>query len=209
MRALRIYLVLAALAVQPAGADAYTELALYRDPAGEYCNLIDDFPRPQYVYVFVDYSTGTLGTRFRVVPSESATLTYLDETPNALYAAGDTETGITLCFAECVVAYPQHLIVTILYLGLGTSSMCSDIRVQPAPGAPYIESVTCDGQVERAYAWHMSINDDGITCPCYRVGSETRPHPQTSPRPLTADDNFCAGVPVEETTWGRVKSLYK
>jgi hypothetical protein len=100
---------------------------------------------------------------------------------------GDVRTGVTVTYTPCRTSFPFELF-ELNYLGSGTSTACGKIEIVGAP-VPFshsgnIEIIDCSYQIfEVLEGGHALVN--------------------------VAGDCGCQNIPTEETTWGKVKSLYQ
>jgi hypothetical protein len=69
----------------------------------------------------------------------------------------------------------------------------------PHPDAQAVEIVDCDGAARAAWIRDIAIPSPGNFCSC------------PSPHLSTGNPEFfdCAPLPIEATTWGAVKALYR
>jgi hypothetical protein len=107
--------------------------------------------------------------------------TYLAETSPYL-TLGNSQTGIALSYGSCMPASP-FLILTIQYLVQGATPPGCEYWVVPDPTTEYdnVMVVDCDSVLRESYGGVAYINGFPGLCT----------------------------VGVEETTWGKVKSLYR
>jgi hypothetical protein len=160
-------------------------IGLYADPSGESCNIVATTPFAlTYVYV-VHVTDGAAASMFRAPkPACWTGATWIgDSTPYcAGVGCGDSQTGIALVYGACRI--DVH-ILTITYFVQGASESCCLYPLLPHPWSPggQVEVADCQFNPGVAMGLIAAVNG-GPTCPCG--------YP----------------VPVEETTWGRVKSLY-
>lgn len=155
------------------------------DQALTTCNVAD-VPGLVSVYVYHINTSGATASQFKIQQTGGAGLSYLNESSPYL-KIGD-------CFAGCAIAYQQCLtgpvlILTINYLGGGTSAPCGLLEIIDDPNAdpPGLYVTDCAGIPPNkliGLGSTASIADDGsCTCP-----------------PI---------VPVEDTSWGQIKAIYK
>ena len=118
---------------------------------------------------------------------DGAQLTWVSDTVPADYiVTGDSQSGITILFDDCVL-YP-HIILTITYMGNGLSEPCGEIRLVSHPDVvpERLIMIGCqDPPQGMTGANHSKIYINGnASCPCYTL------------------------VPVENTNWGHIKAIY-
>jgi len=161
-------------------------IGLYADPSGTNCNIYATTPFVlTNVYVVHVAPLGTSGSAFSApTPACWAGAVWIgDQDPFCLIGCGDSQTGKMVGYGHCFVG--SILVSTIMYLTQSPSEPCCAYPVLPHPSSPggQIEVADCDFNMGSA-AGLMAIVNGNATCPCG--------YP----------------VPVEETTWGHVKSLY-
>lgn len=103
-------------------------------------------------------------------------------------AIGNPLTGISIAYGNCQTA-ANTLIMTVNFFGSGTSETCSLLSIVADPAA-------LSGMVEIVDCLEPPAGPNKITL---EKGGQARVNPD-----LTCD---CT-VPVQETTWGGIKSLY-
>jgi len=158
-------------------------IALYSDYDLTSCQL---FPVPGYnviVYVVHETSSGASGANFTIKNVGATGLTYLSEAPAWTYD-GNTQHGIKLTYGGCTSG--QFSVVVMFYLNLSSSPPCSYLELAPHPASSSgrIEGIDCLDNEVYPIGGRLTINPDG-NCPCGAI------------------------VPIEEKTWGYIKSLYK
>jgi len=186
--------VLLVLAAQTA--DGQTDrVALYSDPAGEGCNLLDTGIASHWVHVVYTGTSGFVGVEFQLMPTDGALLMYIAEAvPNGgVLTAGRADLGVAVAMGECVTSSPA-LILSVRYHGVGSSDVCSRVNILPDPQSPHengdmIFLVDCSLNGLWAAPGNLTVNPDE-SCEC-----------DVDVRDLPS--------PVAYKTWGGVKALYK
>jgi hypothetical protein len=170
----------------PAMASSQTpgSIGLFGDEKGTTCDVYD-IPALVTIYVFHLWSPGTTGAQFKVdCNSWGADMTFIGQ--NSPYLTiGDAREGVAIAYGSCLVS--PILILELHYVGSGTSATCSYCQVVADPGAvptPGILVADCSDPplLFLATGGDVVINPDA-SCMC--------------------------DIPVEEASWGRIKSLYK
>ena len=154
------------------------------------CWLQDDTPRIINVYVIHQFMSGASGVQFRVVSGGGFTGDYVDEVSQFPVAIGNSQDGLLVAYGMCL-AGPIH-VTTITYATYGTSAPCSYLEVvaDTASVIGAIEVTTCSSGVLPAPTFgKLQIN----------MGNPLFPRCEL----------WCVLAPVEESTWGRIKSLFK
>ena len=170
------------------------------------CEIFDVAPGLLYVYILHQWSEPSMGVRFRVeVPP---TLTYLGE-ESQYVKLGDALNGVTVCYESCVSSSESPIVALRLMLfGSGITPPCTYMSVEPHSEDPALQSLDCDGNLLWPNDGIAIVNPD-ISCPCYaaNVGWGDQDKPGDGSAASTA--HFCTWVPVEQNTWGAIKSLYR
>ena len=159
-------------------------IAIFADPGGTDCAIYDtQANKIVQVYVVHMFAPEANCAQFSVpVPECAFGLTWLSDDYVFPINVGESPTGIALCRGVCYSS-PFH-ILTINYWGMGTSLDCCVLTVEPDPREvpPVLIMTDCNHDIHTAIGGSAIINPDE-TCPCLNV-------------------------PLEETTWGRVKAMY-
>lgn len=162
-------------------------IGLYADPSGTSCNITVTPPFTlTYVYVVHVAPGGAVASEFmapKPVCGTGATWIGDQEQFPCLIGCGDSQTGKTIGYGLCLVGSIH--VTTIVYFNLGSSEACCPYPVLPHPNSPggKVQVADCNYNIVPAVGLMAMVNGNA-TCPCG--------YP----------------VPVEETTWGRIKSLY-
>jgi len=146
------------------------------------------------VYVIYENATVSCVTiaEFQVVAGGGFLGAYLGESyPDGFALSGNTQDGIVLVSLTCWSPSRSTVLASIQYTTNGASPPCSWLEVVGLPDQDILVNTTTEGwQTARTYG-KLSLNIDpwdGKTC-----GSQT----------------WCVPVSTENTTWGRVKALYR
>jgi hypothetical protein len=162
------------------------QINLFVDSLYTYCLHYEEYGSYDvHVYVVHQNTPGATGCRFKLKASMSLSWFYWGETsPYAV--TGNTQTGITVNYGACLAS--DILVTTVLYLKDSQSGRCATIRAVPDPAAPSgtIEVYDCSGNTLVGGSQPLVINPGGWDCWVW-----------------------CSTIPVEESTWGRVKALYE
>jgi hypothetical protein len=157
---------------------------LYGNEAGTVCGIYDNVPGQIYnIYVFHMYATEVASAGFKVEQQDGANLTWLGDSATLYNLMGTSDEGMEVLYWPSCLSSPLH-ILTISYQGNVSSSDCSYLRVVGiiAGDPPY--AAGCDPY------WPMTYDASG--------GSLA----------INPTDDCPCNVPVEDTTWGKVKALY-
>jgi hypothetical protein len=182
----RILLLLPAIVTLagPAAANPlpWTQIGLYGDPAGTVNVVYDTGPGPIEIFVVqtVYIEPAVSEARFMAPAPACFTATYLGDT-NIYPTVGNSQAGAWISYGPCLTG--SVLVMTIQYYGQGTSSQCCWYDLQPYPGSSYVESQMCGGS---DWLW---THGEGIY--------------------VSTDPAENCGTPVEQSTWGRVKAMYR
>jgi hypothetical protein len=173
-------------------------LVLSADPFGWDCSMNNDGgPGLRTVYV-VQFTPGSFGARFKVELDADVTMTYLSE-ELAFPGIGNTQDGVALCYGSCVTGDGIVVVATMHYMFTSAEAACQFLRIVPHPDASTVDVINCYGVPEVAAVGDLRILTPGGACGC----GETHTFEGT-PAAFS-----CTPLPVEETTWGRVKAFYR
>jgi hypothetical protein len=140
----------------------------------------DQIPGDRILYVVHTLHPEATGSRFRVVFDPGVTCVATNL--EYLFAhTGDLFSGVTFDYGLC---RPLPLVVARLHLScFGTSQACSFVRVEPDPASTTgdIDARDCTGTLQWGTGGMLLVNPD----------------------------NTCYPVPTEDTTWGKIKSMYR
>lgn len=160
-------------------AHATHRISIYSDATLSECTLSDASPRVTSVYV-AETSDQATGLRFGVAADPGFTGVWLAET-SPFTTIGNSQTDLSIGFGACMAG--QFLVLTIDYQLFGTST-CSNLSIVAAPG--FLEPIC-------------------TSCLFHEV-----PCSGLDPLHVNCSGSFdCNPVPVESSTWGRVKALYR
>jgi hypothetical protein len=180
--ALALSAVLLFFSSHPVDGQSQGAILLFSDSTYTDCHLEDSGSRNHTVYVVHVDDVGAVASEFTILNDGATGLSYLGETVPWPVAIGNSQTGLSVSYEMCLSG--SILVCSIEFLGDGTSPTCSSLRpVGPSLGIP-VGSVDCSYFKAYPVEGRLVVNPDG-TCPCGPP------------------------VPVESTTWGRVKALYR
>lgn len=135
---------------------------------------------PVTIYV-VHQTTGTTGSQFKVLDS-SGLFQLGANVLGGFLAIGNAYTDLSLAYGGCM-AGPAVAVVSMGYLAFTPPASCLLIEVVPAPNKPYPIAVDCNFAENAATAGKFLFNGND-SCPCLTIAAE-------------------------QSTWGKVKSLYR
>lgn len=172
----------------PPAAPSGGVIGLYADTGGTTCEISDSSPGLLQLYVIhTGISTATACQFAAPIPSCMSGATWLSDTQISPFVyIGDSQTGISIAYGECL-AGPIH-VLTINILVQGSSETCCEFRVIPDPKAFTGQILATDCLVVpnllEASGSSVVINPDA-SCPC-----------------------VTSTVKIENTSWGCIKALY-
>lgn len=151
-------------------------LRIYSDAALTKSSLDDNVPQIVSLYVVHSGPVGAIGVRFSVKPSAGFTGVWLSDA-SPFTPVGTSPTDISIAYGVCDLE--PLLILTMSYQMFGTSAACSELRIAPADGFPFVlgADVGCfftEGVIQ-------DLESLRVNCP----------------------------VATGPATWGRVKALYR
>ena len=156
-------------------------VGIFGDPAGTKCNLPDSGPQTTMYYVVHVNTTGAMAVAYTASKPTCSTATWLADNNVFTVTIGNSQTGVAMGYGTCLVG--SFHVQTIVYFTDGLTPNCCKYPVLKHPGEGRIAAVDCNQNY-----W--------IPDPTGGVGI-IRPLPHCN-----------CDVPAEDTTWGRVKSLY-
>ena len=174
-------------------------VGVYADAVGSYCQ-IRDIPGTRTLYVIQKLTIGSISARFRIELSSGFTGTLVGFHSPFSAVAGDPLTDVTVTYDNtCLTGSIE--ILSLQFLLIGTSQECSWVRVAAHPGS-------VDGQI------------DTYNCALARAPAEWGGiHVQSDPLRWCPDAGnpefmfycrpYTPPLPVEPSTWGAVKALYR
>jgi hypothetical protein len=155
------------------------KVGVYADAAGTDANIVDDGGVVEAHMLHV-LTDGAIGLRFKLDVSATNWIHLGDHWDFELVLGSSVE-GVSFAYTECLSGS--------IYLGkaifLGSSApTCSEISIVPDPDATYgvIEAISC---------------------------LETWMFPAGGKAMVNADDACQMTVPVDQTTWGGIKALFR
>jgi len=160
-------------------------IAIFGDNAGQCCLLNDKTVGVTSYYVVHVYATGATACRYSAPRPACFTATFLSDTNMFPVTVGNSQAGVSIGYGSCRFS-PIH-VQTMNFFTMGTTLPCCPYWVRPDPVAPsgHIEVVDCSYNLLYATGGVGLINA-APQCTC----------------------GYPCPVPVEDTTWGRVKAAY-
>ncbi len=156
-------------------------MGVYTDQAGTTCEFSATAVGPVDLYV-VHKTTGATGSQFKVV--NTMDWTFNASVLNGYLAIGDAFTDLSLAYGSCLVG-PDLPVVQLSGFSFPLpGKTCGFLDIVAADVPQKLLTVDCTFAEVEITGGRLSFNNDG-TCPC---------------GPVTA---------TEESTWGKVKSLYR
>lgn len=157
-------------------------LTIAADPGGTNCNLADTTPGLCTYYVVHVNTPGATASQFYAPQPACMLAVYLSDGAVYPVTIGSSQTGVAIGYGACLPG-PNNVLM-INYFCQGLTPPCCYYPILPDPALPSgnIEVVDCQNQLLFATGGEGIVNSNQ-TCNC--------------------------SVPVEETTWGGIKSLYQ
>lgn len=164
------------------------KIEVFADAQMVSCELLDNGFGIRSVHIFHTGPLAATGSQFVApIPACWVGATWLGDTVAAPFLAiGNSQTDWTIVYTGCL--QPPIYVARIDYFSTGASQSCCKYGVAPSPSAsePGVLAIDCN------FANFVASNDVRVTinpsseCPC---GSPA--------------------LPVQSTTWGRVKAMYR
>ena len=156
-------------------------IGVFSNQDGTNCNIVD---APGYVYVYILHlnTTGALASEFKLIRPAGWTYQFGSRDLDFLQIGfPDGADGVAYSYITCQLG--SFWLETLIYMADGSSPTCSNtVYITNVPSKTDIEVIDCADVRHNVAGGAAIVNGDG-SCPC--------------------------DVPVEETTWGKVKSLYQ
>jgi len=171
-----------ALAADPPGG----KIGMFADQAGTNCSITDTAPGLLPIYVVHIVDAGATAIQYIAAKPACMTSTYLSDTNPFGVTIGNSQTGVSVGYGTCRSGAIHCQ--TISYFASGTTPACCVYTVHCDPlgvdqcASGLVDIVDCDFGTGLAKGRSGVINQNA-SCDC-------------------------ATVPVEETSWGQIKSLY-
>jgi hypothetical protein len=159
-------------------------VALFSDLEGTDCSIVVPASGIFQVHFFHIWHQGARAVEFSAPIPQCLGAIHLGENSDFLSKAGDTLTGVTIDYQECLPA-PISL-VRVTYFANAPTENCCYWPALAHPDEPSGEIVVQDCELNTVYATRgRALANPTANCPC----------------------NF--PVPTEVTTWGEIKSMYE
>ena len=179
----KFVLSIAILALMASPVLAQTDaFGVYQDQTGLNCNITMTFPALNEVWIVHKTSAGATGSQFKVTAPTSGTLTAAGGgVANANFLViGEPYTDLSLAYTECLTGtFP---VWKLSFFASAAVPDCQYISIIPAPDKVGVLSVDC------TFAELPSYGGQGI---------------------ISATAACNCDVATQESTWGKVKSLYR
>ncbi|UCH82913.1 MAG: hypothetical protein JSW50_10600 [Candidatus Latescibacterota bacterium] len=156
------------------------------DTQGIDCNLWDVVAGLANYYIVHIQIPGSISqataSQFSAPQPACLLATWLSDTTIWPVTIGNSQIGVAIGYGQCQ-PLPVH-VLTMNYFTSGITGACCLYRPQPDPAVPsgQIEAVDCNNNLLTGLGICAIVNPDA-SCPCW-------------------------ATPTEESTWGKVKSLY-
>jgi len=155
-------------------------IGVYADTRGTNCNLIDTPGLKTFHVVHINVATATACQFATPMPSCMTGATWLSDTAVFPVTVGNSQDGVSVGYGECLFG-PIHVLSTNYFMP-GTIHTCCEFPVVQHPDRTLVEAVDCTSNLVAA----IGATSQVATGAC-----------------------GCGTVAVHETTWGRVKAMYK
>jgi len=179
---MRSILLLASCLVLLAGPARADSIALYRDLNADMCAMPSLPLQPHTVYVFHELSAGATGSSWRI--ANTTGMLSLGSSCDGLSITGDPYTGISLSYGSCLTGTFAICELVLMKLSSDPIPGCYQLRVLGYPdNAPMVTD--CSDNPIAAGGGFFTFDFEGkINC-------------------------WDCSTPVESTTWGRVRAMYR
>ena len=175
-------------------------VALHTDEFATECNGIPGSDVGTVnIFVFHHFHNGVNSVSYRV-QNCGTTLSWVGDHNFFGETTGTSLEGVSVMYGTCQAA--DVLIQRIEFSGNGTSPLGSGFRIVPHPDKSQVEATDCaDTTIYPDAGWGVcyGIDDD---CDYYFYGIHTS-------IPCLPRSELCQPVPIQDTTWGKIKLLYE
>jgi hypothetical protein len=170
---------LLALGASPAFAQTGA-MGLFADNQGLSCNITMAASGPASIYVVHKSPGGATGAEWTLGTVPSSLFYAGADVAPGYLSIGNPTAGLSLAYTACVSG--DFLTVTLNFFATGVTPNCTYMSILPSAGKPGVISVDCNFAEIPVVPGKGILNADG-TCDC--------------------------DVSTEESTWGKVKNLYR
>ncbi|MEE9269971.1 MAG: hypothetical protein V3V49_06890 [Candidatus Krumholzibacteria bacterium] len=165
-------------------------LGTYADPGGLECNVDDAVAGLLNVFIVSTHSIAAAVAFKAETPLCMSTTgaSFLADTKPFPVTVGNSQTGVSVAYGACLGPDATNVLI-IAYFASGTTPLCCFFPITGDPAQPGGEIIVTDCAFDDNIGVGVihTVNGTPENCAC------------TPPSPP---------VPVEESTWGKVKSLY-
>ncbi len=200
MKALFTFVGLLVFAAAPAHGQAGT-VGIFGDSQGtDPCGLYDVGAGLAVYYIVHIYTSGAVGVEYSAPAPWCLKGQYLSDTNAFPVTIGNSQTGVSVGYGSCRASPILVQAIQFFVHGLTPNCCCYDVRAHPVNGGPNV--VDCADNLLIAAGGRGIINSN-LNCSCWACMSAA------CAEAFRSQQGGCIQpVPVEETSWGRVKSIY-
>ena len=175
-----VFVLIASVAVAQTG-----WVGIFADPAGASCELSDATPGLMSVYVVHMAAEATACQFSAPAPNGYMGATsYLNDTAVFPVTVGTSALGVSVGYGACLTS-PVHAL-TLNVFAQNAAAQCCEWRVQVDPNVGFLGVVDCNFVTQpTGHAGTAFWNASGGAC-----------------------EGQCGETPTQETTWGKVKTLF-
>ena len=155
-------------------------LGLYGDTEGMLCSVEDRQLGHFVIHAVIQMDSAKAVEFSAPLPPCLVGVTWIGDTDVFPVTIGDSQTGVGIATGGVCIGPPLH-VLTINYFGNGQTLPCCEILLSGWQTKPVPEMLGCSGGQFPVSTVAITVNPN-TTCSCT--------------------------LPIEESTWGRVKSLY-
>jgi hypothetical protein len=162
-------------------------VGIFADAGGATCDLSDATPGLYSVYVVHVNSPAATASQFSVAWDAGMNMTYLSEAVTPPYIGiGNAQAGIAIAYGSCI-SLAANMILTFSFFAQATSAndvffhVLPDVSTTPPKTHVLVTDCASPPLLLNATGGEAILNNTGDPC----------------------------DVPIEETSWGQIKSLYQ
>jgi len=155
-------------------------IGVYTDVHGTNCNIIDSPGQHTVYFVHTNVNAASASQFAAPQPACAIGATWLTDVSVFPVTIGNTQNGVSVGYGTCLSG-PIHVLSSVYFMQDATHACC-DFPVVRHPDRALVEAVDCSSNIVSAF---------GVTST------------------LSTGACGCGTVAVHESTWGRIKSMYR
>jgi len=171
---------------------------LYTDEYGARCDIPLNVVGDIDIYVLHSFTPGVISSRYRIQNCGTGYAWVADDNYSNV-AVGTSVTGVEMDYVHCRIG--PYLVQRVTFFGTAPPPGGSGFKPMPYANDPHVQVVTCDDEVV--------VVDRGGVCAGGELYCDCVAPYHNCPLCWPTSEMCDLPVPVESTTWGRIKVLYQ